>query len=125
MATTALEVLVVEADEGLQSLMAALLDDEGYQSRIVASAPAALEALERKLPALILVDMDQLEEQSEELVGAVRARCGRQVPIAIIGPRYEVSALAKAVGADASLNKPFDIDTFIAVVARLTKDQPG
>ncbi len=118
---TPLEILVVEVDEGLQSLIASLLDDEGYQARVVSNGRAALEALEHERPALILLDMDNLEGQSEKLVRDVRARYGRQVPLVIIGPRYEAATMAQAAGADASLGKPFDIDALLSVVSRLTK----
>ncbi len=115
-------VLIVEADEDLQILLSALLGDEGYEAEIVSSVLAVPEALERGRPALILVDMDQLENESEQAVRDLHAQSG-QVPIVILGPRYEAATLAQSAGANASLAKPFEIDAMIDTVGRFARSR--
>lgn len=121
MRTPSHKVLVVEADDDLQRLLVALLTEEGYEAQVVTTLPAALEALQAGQPALVLLDMDQFEDQGEGLARRIKAEYGEGLPVVIVGPRYEASTLAEAVGADAALSKPFDIDTFIDLLARLTR----
>jgi len=115
-------ILVVEADEDLQRLFAALVADEGYEAQIVTSVPAAAQALRVSQPALVLLDMDSVGNQGGEFIKDARARFGKSLPIVIVGPRYEAAAMAEAVQADASLAKPFDIGSFSYLIHALTKD---
>ncbi len=112
-------VLVVEGDDILQQVMSALLDDLGYPPLVVADVPAALHALEHSRPCLVLLDMDQPQDHVEALVREIKPPHGDQVPIIIVGPHYEAASLARSVGADGILEKPFSIDRFDSLVAQL------
>ncbi len=49
----------------------------------------------------------------------LQAGPGGHVPVLLLGGRYDVAPYAGAVGVDACLAKPFDIDAFVVAVARL------
>lgn len=113
-------VLVVVTDETLKVLLGDLLQAEGYQVEVAAGREPALDALQRRLPALVLLHMDASGVDSYDLVAQVRAY-GRRVPIVILGPRDDAAALAGLLQADGWLPMPFDLDELYAVLARLTR----
>lgn len=116
------KILVVETDELLGDLLCTLLEDEGYEPEIAPDHTTALAALQRYPPALVLLDIDGIEDHARALVAEVRARHGGQVPVAILGESRQAEALARDVGAEGWLGKAgtFDLGRFYSLVNRLT-----
>jgi two-component system, chemotaxis family, chemotaxis protein CheY len=110
-------LLVVEDDEDIRSVMSEALESEGYEVARACDGGDALRCARQRRPDLILLDlmmprMDgwtfRAEQQADEALS--------DIPVVI------VSAIAPAdaagLGAAAHLQKPFDLDDLMAVVAR-------
>ena len=51
------EVLVVDDEEDIRDLIAGILGDEGYETRVAADSDAAFAALRLRRPQLVILDI--------------------------------------------------------------------
>jgi DNA-binding response OmpR family regulator len=116
-------VLVVEDDYMIGELLVEHLAGEGFESCVASSIEDALVQIERERPALIVLDLmlpgrsgwDFLRER-----GPVPALSS--IPVLVISAAPEARLLeAMALGADAFLSKPFDLDVLSAMVGSLAR----
>jgi DNA-binding NtrC family response regulator len=117
-------VLVIDATPDVRDLLRGALEGEGYSVSEAADAGAALRALQDRPADLVLCDLYVVETESPEAIGALRAgRPGLKVIALNAGSYYGVEPLptAAALGAAATLDKPFHVadllDTVAAVLA--------
>ncbi|MFW5748633.1 MAG: response regulator, partial [Chloroflexota bacterium] len=68
-----LSILVVEDDEDTAEVVCTLLEDAGYQAQAVERGHAALEAIERQSPDLVLLDLNLPDINGLEILRTVRA----------------------------------------------------
>ena len=111
-------ILVVEDDPGLLGMVRDILEAQGY---VIATAPngqAALEALERTPPSLILLDMRMPIMDGWAFVAAMKER-GVQVPVVVMTAAQSAEGWASEIDAAAHLGKPFGIRELISVVENL------
>ena len=116
--TPAARVLIVEDEPMIRSLLCEHLGDDGYQLDAVGSIAEARARIEARPPALIVLDLmlpgrsgwDFLRERQERA-----ALAGIPVLVISAAPRERLLD-AKALGADAFLGKPFDLDVLSALV---------
>ena len=118
-------VLLVDDDLSLLSLLSRRLTREGFDVSTATSGPAALAALERSWPALVLVDLMMPGMDGVELARRVK----RLVDLPII--------VLSAVDADASkvasleafaedyLTKPFSFEELVARINRVLRRVGG
>jgi DNA-binding response OmpR family regulator len=111
-------VLIVEDDPDLLALEEAILSDAGYRVASAADGLEALERVEREMPGLILLDMRMPRMNGWEFAREFRARHGNVCPIAVITAAENARLRAQEIQADAWLEKPFDLDDVLALVAR-------
>jgi DNA-binding response OmpR family regulator len=116
-------VLVVEDDYMIGELLVEHLAGEGFESCVTSSIEGAMAQIERERPALIVLDLmlpgrsgwDFLRER-----GSVPALS--EIPVLVISAAPEARLLeAMALGADAFLSKPFDLDVLSAMVGSLAR----
>jgi two-component system, NtrC family, nitrogen regulation response regulator NtrX len=122
----ALDILIVDDEQDIRDLVAGVLEDDGYSTRTAASADAALEALDDRLPSLILLDvwlrgssMDGLE-----LLKAIKNR-DRQIPVIVFSGHGNIDTAVAAIsqGAVDFIEKPFEAEKLLHLVARATETQ--
>ena len=53
----ALDVLIVDDEADIRELVAGVLEDEGFETRLAANSDEALEALANRRPSLVLLDV--------------------------------------------------------------------
>jgi CheY-like chemotaxis protein len=107
-------ILVVDDDGPILLLMRSLLREFGFEPVLAASGPEALKALEAELPALVLLDRNMPGMGGDEVIRAIRAQERlAEVPVLILsGEPMHPQELA-ALGADGSIQKPFDITLLV------------
>lgn len=107
-------VLVVDDDRGARQAMEDVLTEEGYEVMLAENGKRALEQLERRMPTLLLTDLEMPEVDGEQLVALVRER-HPTLPILVITSRLVVDAEREAerLGVRGYLNKPIDIDVLM------------
>jgi len=83
--TSARRVLVIEDDERTRSLLERSLSDEGWETASAPDGEAALEALHRHQPTLILLDLLMPGMDGFEFIQRLRADPGfRDVPVVVV-----------------------------------------
>jgi CheY-like chemotaxis protein len=114
---TAPTILVADDEPEVRSLILALLEDEGYRVVVAANGRAALEAVERRRPDLILMDIMMPMMDGREAVRRLRARPElASVPIILMSA---VTSDALQPGVQAFVPKPFDLDYLLGAIDRL------
>jgi len=105
-------VLVVDDDPLIADLVAQVLADEGYAVRRAADGLAALAAVERAQPDLIVSDVMMPRLDGHGLLARLRAR-GDRTPFVFVSAGQAVQARPDV----AFVAKPFDLDRLLRAVA--------
>jgi DNA-binding response OmpR family regulator len=112
-----IRVLVVDDDEAIRQVIVFALSDEGFQVDEARDGFTALEAVSRRDPDLILLDMRMPGMDGWEFVRHYRERHSRQAPIIVLTAAQDVAQRAAAVNAAGYLSKPFNLDTLLERVS--------
>lgn len=101
------EILIIEDEPDLASLIADYVHASGYQSLVIANGQSALEQIQLRAPDLIVLDLMLPGLDGISLCKAVRAFS--QVPIIMVTAKVEEidRLLGLEIGADDYLCKPF------------------
>jgi two-component system response regulator MprA len=110
-------VLVVDDDTSILDTVSSILSGEGYDVVSASSGQEALDAVARKLPLLILLDMRMPVMDGWAVARALRGR-GISVPIVVMTAAESAQRWADEVGAEGYLAKPFGLDELLATVER-------
>ena len=117
-------VLLVEDEQDARELIRTILEGCGAQVTAVASAGAALAALEQVKPDVLVSDIGMPGENGYELIKKIRAlepERGGKVPAvaltAYVGPKDRRRAIL--AGFQTHIAKPVEPDELVAVVASL------
>ena len=51
------DILIIDDEEDIRELVAGILKDEGYETRVAATAQEALQAINARIPKLIFLDI--------------------------------------------------------------------
>ena len=92
------------------------LEHEGFRVVTAANGAEALRELERRLPALVLLDMQMPIVDGQAFVRAVRDR-NLNVPIVVMTAGSSAARWARELSVNAYLSKPFDIDRLVEVTS--------
>ena len=114
-------VLVVEDDSDIRSMIVALLQDDGFEARSVASGREALALAESWRPDVIVLDLVLSENEAWRVSPEQRRLASVGVPIVLISaaiPRV-LAAAAADLGAAATLRKPFDAEALLDLIRGL------
>lgn len=121
-ASRKLEILVVEDNPMMRSLISRLLSRRGYSADMAVNGKEAVAAVQHKLYDLVLMDMQMPDMSGIAATLTIRGLAGpeRLVPIValtgnVLGGQRE-SCLA--AGMNDYLPKPFDSIDFYAMIAR-------
>jgi CheY-like chemotaxis protein len=122
------EVLVVDDDEAVRRMMAAILKNAGHKTTMAASGLEALKLLgvEPKDASVRLPDVLVLDIMMPKIDGYAVATLlrnnprTRAIPILVVSALHEMSRLFKAtVRLDGFLTKPFRPEALISDVAKI------
>ena len=113
-------ILVVEDEEAIASLVATVLEEEGYRVVTAANGREGLARLAESRPDLVLCDVMMPILDGREMYRAMRDDPAyRSIPVVLMSAGGESSVR----GADAAfLAKPFDLDTLLNVLTPLIEE---
>lgn len=116
-------ILIVDDDPSLRAVMRKLLERRGHQVREAADGARALELARRSRPDLVITDLFMPEKEGIETIVEMREAFPRLPILAVsgggaLGPGSALGD-AEALGANASLAKPFSVESFQEAVDRL------
>ena len=118
------KILVVDDDQESRNLLCEVLEANGYSPRAVADGPAAREVLSRDGEyRIVIADLQMPRESGLELLRKLRQQ-NSQYQIILMssfmsGPERKA---AKALGAQALLEKPFQLTELLETVADLAAE---
>jgi two-component system nitrogen regulation response regulator NtrX len=122
----ALDVLIVDDEEDIRDLVAGVLEDEGYDPRTAANSDAAIEALDTRRPSLVLLDVWLQGSRLDglELLEEIKKR-DPSIPVLMISGHGNIDTAVAAIrrGAVDFIEKPFEADRLLHLVARATETE--
>jgi two-component system KDP operon response regulator KdpE len=121
-----LHILVVDDESSILAAMAPLLRGHGYEVSTAMSGRSAIDAVERRSPDLIILDLGLPDIDGVEVCRVVRET--RATPIIVLSARGEEPDKVAALdaGADDYVTKPFGTEELLARVrAGLRRRSPS
>jgi CheY-like chemotaxis protein len=114
-------ILVVDDDADTRDLVDMLLERAGYDRAVAASGEEAVQLLEQKTPALIVLDLNMPGMDGWSVAALVRKheRTARIPILVMTGLTQNVENAARRAGATAFVLKPIDAKRFVKEVKRL------
>jgi len=125
------DILIVDDEADIRELIAGILADEGYETRVAGTDGEAMEAVSQRVPSLVILDIwlqgskrDGLELLREMLADHP------ELPVVMISGHGNIETAVQAIkfGAYDYIEKPFKTDRLLLVVqraieaARLTRE---
>jgi len=117
----ALDILIVDDEADIRMLIAGTLEDEGYATREAANADSALEAIQARLPNLVILDIWLQDSSMDgiELLDEI-AKDYPGLPVVMISGHGNIETAVAAIkkGAYDFIEKPFKSGRLLVVVER-------
>jgi DNA-binding response OmpR family regulator len=121
-------LLIVEDDPDILKLLDATLTFRGYRVITAQNGKDALEAIRLKRPAIVITDIMMPTLDGFGLVHRIRINPEtREIPVVFITATYvtrEDREFALSIGATRFIQKPVDLEKFLATIAELIDQQP-
>ena len=117
-------VLVVDDNREMAEGLQFGLEIEGFRVALASDGELAVEFLEREQPDLILADIKMPRMDGYALLHVVKQNARwRNIPFVFVTATadWREAVIAKSIGADEYIVKPFELENLIKVVKRLTK----
>ena len=117
------EILFVDDEEQIRSLLAEYFGRKGYATRTAATATEAQQALADQMPSLVVLDVELRESDGFALLESIRAKHA-SLPIMMLtgkGVDLELLNMALEKGANGYMSKGLPLDQLLAQVQLLLK----
>lgn len=110
------KIMVIDDDESILEVMRIVLEDEGYEVETSVNVQP-LQRVNGNLPDLILLDVLLSGEDEIEVCKRLKSQeKTKDIPIILLSAHSSASKTAQDCGADAFLDKPFDLDVLVEMV---------
>lgn len=115
------KILIVDDEKDIRELISDILIDEGYATQLAANSDEAMKAINDDQPAMIILDIWLKDSKLDgiDILKTVK-RDNPDVPVVIISGHgnIEIAVAAIKQGAYDFIEKPFNIDQLLVVIAR-------
>ena len=115
------DILIIDDEEDIRELVAGILKDEGYETRVAATAQEALQAINARIPKLIFLDIWLQDSEIDGLVllDIIKASYA-DLPVVMISGHGTIDTAVSAIkrGAYDFIEKPFKIERLLLVARR-------
>jgi CheY-like chemotaxis protein len=112
------KVLVIDDDDSVADVAREVLRDAGYSVATVRHGAAALELVRHVAPDLILLDLTMPIMDGWSFVTQYRRMAKESARIVLFTGHPHAAEIARSLGADGYITKPFEIDGLVGIVAR-------
>lgn len=115
------QVLIVDDSVSVRQSLAELIEEGGYEPVLARDGVEAVDALRKKLPSIVLSDMEMPRMNGLELVSYIRSTHGRELPVVMITSRTMQKHRQQAMdaGVDLYVTKPFSEDDLLSSIENL------
>lgn len=111
------KVLAVDDDQNILESLYLILSDEGYTPMVENNGMKVEEQIEKNRPDLILLDIRLPGIPGNEVAKRIKSnKKTRNIPVILLSANYDGRLLSSLSGADAFIEKPFDISTLTTTV---------
>ncbi len=118
-------ILVVDDEESILEVVQIVLEGEGYVVQTSMNS-SFLSTLTSPLPDVILLDVLLAGEDGRDISRRIKADSRLQhIPVIMLSAHSDASKVADTSGADAFLEKPFDVDALIDIVQKYASVVPS
>ena len=115
------DILITDDERDIRELIGDILEDEGYTTRLAASAEDCMAEIAKSPPALMVLDIWLKDSRMDgiDILKTVK-REYPEIPIVIISGHGNVEIAVAAIkqGAYDFIEKPFNIDQLLVVIRR-------
>ncbi|MBW8708881.1 MAG: sigma-54-dependent Fis family transcriptional regulator [Alphaproteobacteria bacterium] len=115
------EILIVDDEEDIRDLIAGILHDEGYTTRVAGESESALTAIRARRPQLVVLDiwLQGSKLDGIEILEAIK-REQPDLPVVMISGHGTIETAVASIkkGAYDFIEKPFKADRLLHVVER-------
>nr|WP_294943887.1 response regulator [uncultured Mucilaginibacter sp.] len=104
-------ILVIDDDEDILSIFDIIFGEEGYEP-ILFNTGTSVEEIKILHPDLILLDVriNGFEKSGAQICSEIKAQLDlEKIPVILVSAEEDIQLLANSCGANAFVNKPFDI----------------
>jgi two-component system nitrogen regulation response regulator NtrX len=115
------DILIVDDEEAIRDVVAAVLEDEGYRPRMAANSDEALREMGRRPPALVLLDIWLEGSKLDGVQILERLRVEHpDVPAIMFSGHGTIETAVTAIkkGAYDFIEKPFQADRLLIAISR-------
>lgn len=116
-------ILVVDDDQTIVEVLESILDEEGYAVLHSYSGIEAIQIAKQRKPHLILLDLMLPDLHGKVVAQELRdEQAVRQIPILVISAARDAKDIAKTMDVQGCIEKPFQLDNLLSMVAQLVSD---
>ena len=117
-------ILVLDDDPSVRQMLQVMLEQEGYTVIAAGDARSALAQCNVQLPDLMVVDLMLPVEDGEMFLREFRRRWRHtEVPVILLSASSARNDIARRLGVEATLAKPFFAEDLRELVETLTRDR--
>ena len=123
-----LRVLLVEDNPLSQRMVVALLEPLGARTAVAGDGQTALALFDRQHADVALLDLDLPDQRGLDVARSLRGmRGGADLPLVVLSAHIDADdrMAAQGLGVLACLDKPFDPDALVQLLAQLPRAQTG
>jgi two-component system, NtrC family, nitrogen regulation response regulator NtrX len=117
----AADILIIDDEADIRELIAGILEDEGFETRLAHNSDAALAEVSQRRPSLIVLDIWLMGSKLDglDLLNIIKEK-HPEVPVIIISGHGNIETAVAAIkrGAYEYIEKPFKADRLLHVVGR-------
>lgn len=119
------KVLIFDDDIELLELCTVILEKKGYAVSTIDNCSDIVNKVEDELPDVILMDNWIPDVGGIQATQTIKSSHLKSIPVILFSANNDVKSLAEKAGADAYINKPFNISDLEKVIADTieTKDE--
>lgn len=115
------DILIIDDEADIRELIAGILQDEGFETRLAHNSDAALAEVAQRRPSLVILDiwLQGSKMDGLDLLLEIKARIP-DLPVVIISGHGNIETAVAAIkrGAYEYIEKPFNADRLLLVVGR-------
>jgi DNA-binding response OmpR family regulator len=116
-------IIVCDDDEGILDVTKIILEDIGYEVDTMVDCDNLITILERRQPAVILLDLWMPNTGGESITREIKKNKKlKKIPIIIVSASKDTEKVAFDAGADGFICKPFDIEELETLVKKFAKE---
>ena len=117
-------LLIVDDEAAILESLRILFKNEGFDVEVARGGPAALEALERAVPELVLTDVRMPTVNGIEVLTAAKGR-DPDLPVVLMTAQAELKTAIEGInlGAFHYIQKPFDNDELVSICRRALENR--